>query len=154
MLTFTSSYLPTISKSIRHGQVLPLARCRQRPLWCAVTRFPSPSFEKLDTDAFFSKLQIAQSAMCKQIEEFDGGDARFCSDAWSRVSDGSHGLTRVLQGGRTLEKGGVNTSLVQGILSKERAAAMRSRGRDCDEGLPYRAAALSFVLHFQSPFLP
>lgn len=111
----------------------------------------APSF---DVDAFFRRLQSAQKSICSELELLDGGGATFCSDSWSRKADGSHGLTRVLQGGQVFEKAGVNTSLVQGVLSSERAAAMRSRGRVCDAGAPYRAAALSFVLHCHSPFMP
>lgn len=63
-------------------------------------------------------------------------------------------LRVVLQGGAVFEKAGVNVSVVQGVLSKPRAAAMQSRGRECLPGTEYKAAALSFVLHAQSPFIP
>lgn len=43
---------------------------------------------------------------------------------------------------------------MHGILSEQRAAAMTSRGRIVKPGSQYHAAALSFVLHAQSPFLP
>lgn len=52
------------------------------------------------------------------------------------------------------EKAGVNVSFVHGVLSEERASAMASRGRSIPSGTEYRAAALSFVLHAQSPFIP
>lgn len=48
----------------------------------------------------------------------------------------------------------MNVSAVQGVLSEPRAAAMQSRGRECLPGADYKAAALSFVLHAQSPFVP
>lgn len=60
----------------------------------------------------------------------------------------------MLQQGRIFEKAGVNVSVVQGVLSESRANAMRSRGRDCQPGMIYSAAALSFVCHAQSPFIP
>lgn len=59
-----------------------------------------------------------------------------------------------MQQGKIFEKAGVNVSLIEGILSEERAKSMTSRGRVVAEGAPYRAAALSFVLHAQSPFIP
>lgn len=59
-----------------------------------------------------------------------------------------------MQGGKVYEKAGVNVSVVQGILSTERANAMASRGRSVTEGTTYQAAALSLVLHAQSPFIP
>jgi hypothetical protein len=114
---------------------------------------PPQAPTKLDVPKFFDTLKVAQRSMCETLEGLDGGCQVFCADSWSR-EDGSHGLTRVLQGGNVLEKAGVNVSFVQGILTKERAMAMRSRGRECDAGSVYEAAALSFVLHFQSPFLP
>lgn len=60
----------------------------------------------------------------------------------------------VLQQGAIFEKAGVNVSIVHGILSENRANTMRSRGRDCQPGMSYQAAALSFVCHAQSPFVP
>lgn len=61
----------------------------------------------------------------------------------------------MLQNGGIFEKAGVNVSVVEGILSQERANSLASRGRDdIQAGASYRAAALSFVLHTQSPHLP
>lgn len=65
-----------------------------------------------------------------------------------------HRLIPVLQHGSLFEKAGVNVSQLTGILSETRAAAMASRGRVIPPGTPYSAAALSFVLHSQSPFIP
>lgn len=48
----------------------------------------------------------------------------------------------------------MNVSVITGVLSQQRADAMRSRGRQCTPGTEYEAAALSFVLHAQSPFVP
>lgn len=59
-----------------------------------------------------------------------------------------------MQQGRVFEKAGVNVSVVSGSLSEARASAMAARGRPLPEGTHYQAAALSFVLHAQSPFLP
>lgn len=60
----------------------------------------------------------------------------------------------MLQQGNIFEKAGVNVSVVSGVLSESRAKAMQSRGRDCSAGTTYHAAALSFVFHAQSPFVP
>lgn len=43
---------------------------------------------------------------------------------------------------------------MSGILSESRAASMRTRGRIVEPGVRYDAAALSFVLHAQSPLVP
>lgn len=63
-------------------------------------------------------------------------------------------LFAVLQNGAVFEKGGINVSFVHGTLSEARAKAMSARGREVAQGTPYRAAALSLVLHTMSPFLP
>lgn len=103
--------------------------------------------------ARFSKLLYdEQSRMCTELERLDGSGV-FSADAWKR-EDGSKGLSRVMQGGSIWEKAGVNISVVTGVLSEERAGAMRARGRECDAGVVYNAAALSFVLHANSPFVP
>lgn len=60
----------------------------------------------------------------------------------------------MLQQGAVFEKAGVNVSIIHGVLSETRANAMRSRGRNCEPGIAYQAAALSFVCHAQSPFVP
>jgi coproporphyrinogen III oxidase len=47
-----------------------------------------------------------------------------------------------------------SVSIVRGELSKERAAAMSSRGRAAEAGQPYAAAACSLVFHSASPMVP
>jgi coproporphyrinogen III oxidase len=52
---------------------------------------------------------------------------------WERDStdpNAGYGITTVLEGGRVLEKAAANVSVVRGVLSPERAAAMSSRGRE------------------------
>lgn len=149
----------TFATPITHPRhhVRRIADIRFRHVHCCAAR-PATTSEDVqrksfDVDSFFLLLQNSQESMCKELEAWDASGSAFCRDSWSR-DDGSQGLTRVLQGGSLLEKAGVNTSLVQGILTPTRAQAMRSRGRACEAGVEYRAAALSFVLHFQSPFLP
>ena len=50
----------------------------------------------------------------------------------------------------------VNTTIVAGTLSPQRAQAMSARGRGIDAagGQPYQAAALSLVFHSAHPFVP
>ena len=97
-----------------------------------------------------------QERICKAAEELDGDTtATFCKDEFTRP--GGRGCTRVLQGGRLLEKAAVNVSVLSGTLTPERAQAMRQRGRDgvdATGGQPYAAAALSLVFHPRSPHVP
>eukprot|EP00543_Licmophora_paradoxa_P013710 CAMPEP_0202470552 /NCGR_PEP_ID=MMETSP1360-20130828/81990_1 /ASSEMBLY_ACC=CAM_ASM_000848 /TAXON_ID=515479 /ORGANISM="Licmophora paradoxa, Strain CCMP2313" /LENGTH=281 /DNA_ID=CAMNT_0049096287 /DNA_START=20 /DNA_END=865 /DNA_ORIENTATION=+ len=69
----------------------------------------------------------------------------------------SGGITRVIQGGDIIEKGACSFTLIQkGVLSAERAKAIRSRQSTLDvkPGDTYSAAALSIVLHTRSPKIP
>ena len=52
-----------------------------------------------------------QDWLCYQLETADDGGVRFSKDAWAHP-DGGGGLTRVIQQGRVLEKGGVAFSAV------------------------------------------
>jgi coproporphyrinogen III oxidase len=99
----------------------------------------------------------AQSRLCADVAALDGG-ASFGLDAWERSGDaGGYGRTRVLEGGRLLEKAAANVSVVRGVLSASRAAAMSARGRpgvDPKGGQAYSAVALSLVFHAASPMVP
>jgi coproporphyrinogen III oxidase len=106
----------------------------------------------VDVGKFFEQLREAQTNMCLALEALDG-HSKFSADPWSLETVGS-GLTRVLQDGKLFEKAGVSISFVHGTLSEERARAMQTRGRKCEAGAKYQAAALSFVFHAQSPFIP
>ena len=67
-------------------------------------------------------------------------------------------MTRVLQGGRVLEKAAVNVSVVEGRLTAARAEAMRQRRGEgscaVEEGAAYAAAAVSIVFHARNPHVP
>jgi coproporphyrinogen III oxidase len=79
---------------------------------------------------------------------------------WQRDADdpnAGYGVTAVLEGGSILEKAASNISVVRGVLSAERAAAMSARGRaevDSAGGQPYSAMAMSMVFHAANPFVP
>jgi len=104
---------------------------------------------------YFEDLQDRITAA---FEGLDGGVFR--EDRWDRgdpqpVGDdpegawlGGRGRTRVLEGGRVLERAGVNFSNVRGRFSAAHAATMPGEGRD------FRAAGVSVVVHPCSPHLP
>ena len=103
--------------------------------------------------AFKDFLAEQQEVMCNAVEALDGTSS-FGEDAWTR-GDGSHGLTRVIADGALVEKGCISTSYIQGTLTKARAEAMCSRGREnVKAGDRFEAAALSLVLHAKSPHVP
>ena len=67
---------------------------------------------------FFRQLQ---SEICSGLEELDG-KSKFSSDNWERDGGGG-GLSRVIQDGDLIEKGGVNFSEVYGTLPDNIVAA-------------------------------
>ena len=78
-------------------------------------------------DQFFAYIQGLQDRICAGLEAADG-QARFREDLWDRP-EGGGGRTRVLEGGKVLEKAGVNISGVHGDLPPSHAAVFRSRGK-------------------------
>lgn len=95
-----------------------------------------------------------QQAIIAQLEEEDGR-AVFAQDKWQR--DTGYGVTGVLAKGALIEKGAVSTTITRGKLSLERAQAISSRkswnAAELVDSV-YHAAALSIVLHSESPMVP
>ena len=87
-----------------------------------------------------------QEDICRAVEAEDG-QARFGDDRWERPGGGG-GRTRVLEGGATIEKGGVNVSSVFGALDESFARKLGGDGRD------FFATGLSLILHPRSPLVP
>jgi coproporphyrinogen III oxidase len=90
------------------------------------------------------EIQDAICAGLEAVEQDLGSSARFGRDAWTRP-DGGGGVSRVLEGGAALEKGGVNVSSVYGTLSEDFAAMLPGSGRD------FFATGVSLVLHPRNP---
>nr|AEQ18826.1 coproporphyrinogen III oxidase [Chromera velia] len=108
-------------------------------------------------DIFSSFLRRKQAEILNKLEEVDG-KGKFVREPWSQEETGSEGLTAVLEGGDVIEKGACSTSFIKGVLSVDRARAMKQRkgadGWDLKGGETYRAAALSLVFHSRSPLVP
>jgi coproporphyrinogen III oxidase len=85
------------------------------------------------------------------LSRLDGG-GEFTEDRWDRAGGGG-GVTRVLIGGRTFEKAGVNRSTVHGELPEPLA---RRLGAQLPAGTPARffVTGLSVVVHPHSPLVP
>jgi len=111
---------------------------------------------------FVEFLKSTQNEIIEELEAMDGSGFKFSKDTWGVFEEGneekaiSGGITRVLQGGNVIEKGACSLTLIQkGVLSSERATAIRSRqDLDIKSGDVYYAAALSIVLHSRSPMVP
>ena len=97
-------------------------------------------------DQFFAYIQGLQDRICAGLEAADG-QARFQEDLWDRP-EGGGGRTRVLEGGKVLEKAGVNISGVHGDLPP---AMQQYFGVGESQ---FYACGLSLVLHPRNPMAP
>ena len=66
-------------------------------------------------DRWISFIHQLQDEICSALEKSDGA-AKFVEDAWDRP-EGGGGRTRVISNGKVIEKGGVNSSIVDSITT-------------------------------------
>ncbi|TAE17552.1 MAG: oxygen-dependent coproporphyrinogen oxidase [Bacteroidetes bacterium] len=92
---------------------------------------------------FFQNLQME---ICQSLEEADG-KATFQADEWQREGGGG-GVSRILQNGNVIEKGGVNFSAVEGAMPE----ALRQNPDFQSE--EFYATGVSIVLHPHNPHVP
>jgi len=100
-----------------------------------------------DTAAVKSYLLDLQARIVAALEAADG--LPFRSDAWERP-EGGGGISRLIEEGRVLERGGVNFSHVLGSQLPPSASAHRpelARRR-------WEAMGVSLVLHPRNPYAP
>jgi coproporphyrinogen III oxidase len=105
-----------------------------------MTGTPTPSAVK-------AYLLDLQSRIVQALEAADG--LPFLQDAWERP-EGGGGLSRLIEEGQVLERGGVNFSHVMGAKLPPSAAAARP---DLG-GQPWEAMGVSLVLHPRNPYAP
>jgi coproporphyrinogen III oxidase len=96
-------------------------------------------------------LRSLQDDICSQLEALDG-EARFHEDLWQHHSGGG-GRTRVLEGGRVFERGGVNFSAVEGDMTPRMLQVLQVTPRS-DAPVRYTATGVSLVMHPRSPRVP
>lgn len=90
-----------------------------------------------------------QGNISNELEEADG-EGKFIEDRWER-SGGGGGLSRILNGGKIIEKGGVNFSAVWG---KTPEAVLQSMQLDPTTSSEFFATGVSIVIHPHNPFVP
>jgi coproporphyrinogen III oxidase len=93
-------------------------------------------------------LVTLQQQICNVMEQIDGV-ARFGTDNWECASGGG-GITRILEGGAIIEKGGVNFSHICGTAMPISATEARPELA----GRHYQAMGVSLVMHPQNPYVP
>jgi coproporphyrinogen III oxidase len=115
-----------------------------------------PGAEPDSTRARFERMiRRVQGEVCEALEAVEGGGALFREDAWARPGGGG-GISRVLQGGRVLEKAAVNVSVVYGVMPPEAYRAARpdaaaAAGGEKAGPVPFFAAGVSSVSEILSP---
>ena len=87
-----------------------------------------------------------QDQICKGLENADGL-GKFEEEMWEREGGGG-GRTRIMQGGRVIDRGGVNFSAVHGKLPEQ---IKRSFGVEEDD---FFATGVSIVIHPVNPWVP
>jgi coproporphyrinogen III oxidase len=102
----------------------------------------------MDIDAVREYLLGLQDTLCAQIEAVDGTQV-FKTDSWERP-EGGGGRTRVLGGGKVMEKGGVAFSDVRGTKLPPSATQHRPELA----GRAWRAMGVSVVQHPVNPYCP
>lgn len=88
-----------------------------------------------------------QELIVERLEQVDGKP--FLKDEWQRP-EGGGGLTRLIEEGNLLERGGVNFSHVKG----ERLPPSATAHRPELAGRPWEAMGVSLVLHPRNPYAP
>jgi len=88
-----------------------------------------------------------QDSIVARLEALDGGT--FIRDEWKRP-EGGGGISRLLEGGKLLERGGVGFSHVSGTKLPPSATAHRPE----IAGRPWEAMGVSLVFHPRNPYVP
>ena len=106
----------------------------------------------MDTNGVREYLLGLQARIVAALEQ-EGGDA-FIVDAWQRQPGGKlegDGVSRLVEGGKLLERGGCGFSHVRGAALP--ASATQHRGADL-AGVPFEALGVSLVFHPLNPYVP
>lgn len=111
-------------------------------------------------DELAAWLRGLQNDICEALEKADGR-AMFSNEPWQRP-EGGGGISRVIQDGNVLEKGGVNFSAVHGEapaflkIDKEHSVAATSPSPEGEGrgGGNFFATGISIVIHPKSPMVP
>lgn len=97
-------------------------------------------------EQFITLIHQLQQDICQALEQADG-KAVFHEDLWERP-EGGGGKTRVISGGNVFEKGGVNTSVVHGVVTDPMRRQLGIAGHT------WFATGISSVIHPFHPMVP
>ncbi|MEY8877549.1 MAG: oxygen-dependent coproporphyrinogen oxidase [Leptothrix sp. (in: b-proteobacteria)] len=111
----------------------------------------SESHDTLSNDTVRAYLLGLQERICSTLQAQDGH--AFIADAWQRPAGGpleGSGLTRLVEGGELLERGGCAFSHVRGKALPPSATQHRPELA----GAPFEAMGVSLVFHPRNPHVP
>jgi coproporphyrinogen III oxidase len=100
-----------------------------------------------DIDKVKTWLTSLQERIVSAAEKIDG--KQFIRDSWERP-EGGGGVSRLIEEGNVLERGGVGFSHVKGLSLPPSAAANRPEVA----GQPWEAMGVSLVFHPRNPYAP
>ncbi len=92
------------------------------------------------------QFKALQHSICVSLEQEDG-KSEFSTDLWDRP-EGGGGISKIIENGDLIEKGGVNFSAVFGNTPEH---IKKTFGYDASE---FYATGVSIVLHPKNPFVP
>ncbi len=101
----------------------------------------------MDAAAVYEYLGVLQGTIADAVAGVEGKP--LLKDPWQRP-EGGGGVSRIIEGGRVFERGGVNLSRVQGRALPASATASRPELA----GRGYDAMGVSLVLHPRNPYCP
>jgi coproporphyrinogen III oxidase len=100
----------------------------------------------LTKDNIADRFLQLQNSICSALESEDGL-GKFTIEKWER-EEGGGGVTRILQHGNVIEKGGVNFSAVHGNLPENIQQALKVNESE------FFATGVSIVIHPSNPMVP
>ena len=103
--------------------------------------------QNMDAVAVRTFLVKLQDDIVTALQAVDGGT--FIRDEWQRP-EGGGGISRLIEGGRVIERGGVNFSHVFGAKLPPSATAVRPELA----GARFEAMGVSLVIHPLNPYAP
>ncbi len=108
-----------------------------------------PNDASLSIEKVQQYLLSLQDNICSQLAAEDG-TKDFIVDQWDREKIVGGGITRVMENGAVIEKGGVNYSYVEGTNLPASATAHRPELA----GRGFKAMGVSLVIHPKNPMAP
>jgi coproporphyrinogen III oxidase len=108
---------------------------------------------EINSTSIANWLKNLQYSICVALEQADSG-ASFSNESWVR-EEGGGGITRIIENGKVIEKGGVLFSAVEGLAPDFLMLENSHSELNQDSHKPFFfATGVSIVIHPKSPMVP